>query len=45
MYNADRRSNEFIEGVREFCRVAEENKRDGFYVLPMCRVYEFKRIL
>jgi hypothetical protein len=28
MYNANRRSNEFIEGVREFYRVAEENKRD-----------------
>jgi hypothetical protein len=34
MYNADRRSNEFIEGVREFCRVAEENKRDGFMCCP-----------
>jgi len=33
MYNADRRSNEFIVGVREFLRVAEENKRDSF----MCR--------
>ena len=34
MYNADRRSNEFIEGVREFRRVAEQNKRDGFMCCP-----------
>jgi len=30
MYNVDRRSKEFIDGVHYFLRVAEENKRDGF---------------
>jgi len=34
MYNADRRSNEFIAGVREFLRVAEENKRESFMCCP-----------
>jgi len=39
MYNADRRSNEFIEGMREFRRLAEQNKRDGFMCCPcaMCK--------
>ena len=39
MYNADRRSNEFIEVVREFRRVAEKNKRDGFMccLCAMCK--------
>ena len=30
MYNADRSSKEFIDGVYYFLRVAEENNRDGF---------------
>jgi hypothetical protein len=30
MYNADRRSKEFIDGVHYFICVAEENKQDGF---------------
>jgi hypothetical protein len=34
MYNADRRSKEFIDGVHYFLRVAEENKRDGFICCP-----------
>ena len=34
MYNADRRSQEFIEGVHSFLRVAEANKRDGFMCCP-----------
>ena len=34
MYNADRRSQEFIEGVHSFLRVAEANKHDGFMYCP-----------
>ena len=34
MYNADRRSQEFIEGVHSFLRVAEANKCDGFMCFP-----------
>ena len=34
MYNADHRSQEFIEGVHSFLCVAEENKRDGFMCYP-----------
>ena len=34
MYNADRRSQEFIEGVHSFLRVAEANKCDGFMCCP-----------
>ena len=34
MYNADRRSQEFIEGVHSFLRVAEANKCDGCMCCP-----------
>jgi hypothetical protein len=34
MYNADRRSQEFINGVHYFLSVAEANKRDGFMRCP-----------
>ena len=34
MYNADRRSQEFIQGVHSFLRVAEGNKHDGFMCCP-----------
>ena len=34
MYNADRRSEEFINGVHYFLSVAETNKRDGFMCCP-----------
>lgn len=34
MYNADRRSQEFIEGVHLFLSVAEANKRNGFMCCP-----------
>ena len=34
MYNADRRSPEFISGVHSFISVAEANKRDGFMRCP-----------
>ena len=34
MYNADRRSQEFIEGVHSFLGMAEVNKRDGFMCYP-----------
>src|SRR5579859_7317161 len=34
MYNADRRSPEFISGVHSFISVAEVNKRDGFMRCP-----------
>ena len=34
MYNADRRSEEFINGVHYFLSVAESNKRDGFMCCP-----------
>ena len=34
MYNADRRSQDFIEGVHYFLGVAEANKRDGFICCP-----------
>ena len=36
MYNADRRSVDFIEGVRSFLKVAEANKLNGFMCCP-CR--------
>jgi hypothetical protein len=31
MYNADRRSNEFIEGLHYFLVVAEANKQNDIY--------------
>ena len=34
MYNADRRSQEFIDGVHSLLRAAEANKRDGFMCCP-----------
>jgi len=34
MYNVDRRSQEFIDSVHYFLRVAEANKRDGFMCCP-----------
>ena len=34
MYNADRRSQEIIEGVHYFLRVTEANKHDGFMCCP-----------
>ena len=34
MYNADRRSEEFINGVHYFLSVTETNKRDGFMCCP-----------
>ena len=34
MYNVDRRSKEFIDGVHYFLSVAEANKRDGFMRCP-----------
>jgi len=34
MYNADRRSEEFINGVHYFLSVAETNKRDDFMCCP-----------
>ena len=34
MYNADRRSKEFIDGVHYFLRVAKENKQGGFICCP-----------
>ena len=34
MYNTDRRSQDFIEGVHYFLGVAEANKRDGFMCCP-----------
>jgi len=39
MYNADRRSEEFINGVHYFLSVAEANERDGFMCCPcaMCK--------
>jgi hypothetical protein len=39
MYNTDRRSQEFIDGVHYFLRVAKANKRDGFMRCPcaLCR--------
>ena len=39
MYNVNRRSKEFIDGVHYFLRVAEENKRDGFICCP-CAMYQ-----
>jgi hypothetical protein len=36
MYNADRRSNEFIDGLHYFLDVAEANKQNGFMCCP-CR--------
>ena len=34
MYGTDRRSGEFINGVHEFLRVADANKRNGFIFCP-----------
>ena len=34
IYNADRRSQEFMDGVHSLLRVAEANKRDGFMCCP-----------
>jgi len=34
MYNADRRSQEFMDGVHSLLRAAEANKRDGFMCCP-----------
>ena len=34
MYNADRRSSEFIRGVHEFINVAKANTRNGFMCCP-----------
>ena len=34
MYNADRRSNEFIEGLHYFLSVAEANKQNDFMCFP-----------
>ena len=34
MYNANRRSNEFIEGLHYFLFVAEANKQNGFICCP-----------
>jgi hypothetical protein len=34
MYNTNRRSQEFIDGVHYFLSVAEANKRDGFMRYP-----------
>jgi len=34
MYNADRHSEEFINGVHYFLSVAEANKRNGFMCCP-----------
>ncbi|XP_066335752.1 uncharacterized protein [Miscanthus floridulus] len=34
IYNADRRSQDFIEGLHYFLGVAEANKRDGFMCCP-----------
>jgi hypothetical protein len=34
MYNADRRSKEFIDGLHHFLDVVEANKRNGFMCCP-----------
>ena len=34
MYNADPRSQEFMDGVHSLLRAAEANKRDGFMCCP-----------
>ena len=34
MYGADRRSNEFMDGLRGFLYVADANKRNGFVFCP-----------
>ena len=34
MYNADRHSNKFIEGLHYFLSVAEANKQNGFMCCP-----------
>jgi hypothetical protein len=34
MYNTDRRSMEFINGVHEFIDVAKKHKHDGFFRCP-----------
>ena len=34
MYNADRRSMEFINGVHEFIDVAKKHKHGGFFLCP-----------
>jgi hypothetical protein len=50
MYNADRRSPEFIRGVHEFINVAKVNTRNGFMCCPcvLCKNdkdYSYSRIL
>ena len=35
MYNADRRSKEFIDGLHYFLSVAEANKQNGFMCCPL----------
>jgi hypothetical protein len=50
MYNADRRYQEFIDGVHYFLSVAEANKRDGFMRCPCAecknsREYASSRII
>jgi hypothetical protein len=50
MYNADRRSPEFIRGVHEFINVAKTNTQNGFMCYPcvLCKNendYSYSRIL
>ena len=50
MYNADRRSREFIRGVHDFLNVAKANTRNGFMCCPciLCKNekdYSCSRIL
>ena len=42
MYNANRCSQEFIEDVHSFLRVAEANKRDGFMCCPCAKYKNLK---
>jgi hypothetical protein len=42
MYNADRRSKEFIDGPHHFLDMAEANKRNGFMCCP-CRYCRNKK--
>jgi hypothetical protein len=42
MYNTDRRSKEFIDGVYYFIRVAVENKQDGFVCCPYAQCRNLK---
>ena len=45
MYNADRRSQEFIDGVHSLLRAAEANKRDGFMCCPCAICKNLKEML